>query len=137
MFLNADNTKIINYLKSNNLMDYANSYHELLATGQKIDKKELKIILKFVRLDNSPGLSNKLLEIFKIFKIDFTDLSKKDTVSISSNQRVKQYRKKLKDKGYKNISIFLSPADYKKLKTLRISENKPYSQIISYLLSDK
>lgn len=135
MFINSQNTKIIDYLKLNSLLNFADAYYELLSAGHKIDKKELKIISKFVRSDNLDYLQKKLLEIFSRFQISVTLQHEKNTLPSSSFDRVKKHREKMKSKGYKNLSLQLPPDEYKKLKALKIKKQMTYQELIIFLIN--
>lgn len=135
MFLNSENTKIIDYLKLNNLTNFADAYYDFLSTGQKLDKKELKILSKFVRNNSLEDLRKKFLEIFSIFEIDVSVPVKKNTLSVSSNLRVKKHRDKIKSKGYKNLSLQLPPDEYQKLKDLKIKKQMTYQELIIFLIN--
>jgi len=135
MFLNSENTKIIDYLNSNSLTNFADGYYKLLNTGKKIDKKELKILLKFVRYGQREELFEKLLEIFSKFEIDLVVGHKKNTLSKSSNFRVKKHREKIKAKGYKNLSVQLPADEYQKLKDLKIKNHMTYQELIIFLIN--
>ncbi len=135
MFLNSENTKIIEYLKLNGLTSFADAYYKLLVDDIKIDKKELKLMSKFVRNLQFDDLEKILLEIFSRFDIDVTPQHKKNTLSKSSLTRVKKHRDYLKQKGYKNLSVNLSAEDFKKLKDLKLKKQMTHSQLISFLIN--
>lgn len=135
MFLNSENTKIIDYLKLNSLTNFADAYQELLSTGKKIDKKELKIISKLVRNMQCEDLLKKLLEIFSRFGISVASDYEKNTLPKSSNDRVKKHREKIMAKGYKNLSLQLPPDQYQKLKDLKIKKQMTYSELIIFLIN--
>jgi len=135
MFLNSENTKIIEYLKLNSLTNFADGYYKFLSTGTKLDKKELNILSKFVRNMQREDLLKKLLEIFSKFKIDVTVQHKKNTLPNSSNLRVKKHRENIKSKGYKNLSVQLPADQYKKLKDLKIKKQMTYSELIIFLIN--
>lgn len=135
MFLNSENTKIIEYLKLNSLPNFADGYYELLSTGTKLDKKELKILSKFVRNMQREDLLKKLLEIFSKFEIDVTPQHEKNMLPKSSLTRVKKHREKIKAKGYKNLSVQLPADQYKKLKDLKIKKQITYSELIIFLIN--
>jgi len=135
MFLNSENTKIIDYLKLNSLDNFSDAYYKLLSTGEKIDKKELKIISKFVRNNQREDLSKKLLEIFLKFEIDVTVQYEKNTLPKSSLIRVKKHRENIKAKGYKNLSFQLPPDEYQKLKDLKIKKQMTYQELIIFLIN--
>ena len=50
----------------------------------------------------------------------------------SSNASVKKHRERLKKLGFKQISIYLAPDIYEKLKYLKLHTNKSYADLISY-----
>ena len=135
MFLNSENIKIIEYLKLNSLINFADGYYKFLSTGTKLDKKELKILSKFVRNNQREDLLKKLLEIFSKFEIDVTVQHKKNTLPNSSNSRVKKHRDKIKAKGYKHLSLQLPPYEYQKLKDLKIKKQMTYSELIIFLIN--
>jgi|Deesub1362A_J573_1020465.scaffolds.fasta_scaffold29361_2 hypothetical protein len=136
MFLNSENTKIIDYLNTNALTNFADGYLELLSAGKKIDKKELKIISRFVRDMQKEDLTKKLLDVFSRFEIDVTVQDKKNILSKSSNSRVKKYREDIRSKGYKNLSLQLSPDDFQKLKHLKIKNQMTYAELIIFLVDN-
>ena len=131
MFLNSENTKIIKYLKLKNRYRFADAYLQFLGTGKKLDKSDIKILLKNIRSDNFLEFEKSLIDIFSRFKI--TVIS--DQQKSSSNLRVKKYRESIKAKGYKNLSLLLPPDDYQKLKKMKLSKNMTYSELISFLIN--
>ena len=48
---------------------------------------------------------------------------------------VKRHREKLKKLGFKQVSVYLAPDIYKKLKFLKIHRNKSYANLISDLIA--
>ena len=54
------------------------------------------------------------------------------TLNSSTSASVKKHRERLKKLGFKQISIYLSPDTYEKLKYLKLHTNKSYADIISY-----
>ena len=50
----------------------------------------------------------------------------------SSSASVKKHRERLKKLGFKQISIYLAPDIYEKLKYLKLHTNKSYADLISY-----
>ena len=135
MFLNSENTKIIDYLKLNSLTNFEDGYYKILSTGKKIDKRDLKILSKFVKNNQCDKLLEKLLEIFSRFEIDLTFHHKKNMLLNSSNLRVKKHREKIKSKGYKNLSVQLPPGEYQKLKDLKIKKQMTYQELIIFLIN--
>jgi len=132
MFLNFENIKLIEYLKLKNMYRYADAYLQFLGTGGKLDKTNMKILLKNIRSNDFSEFEKNILEIFARSKIE---VEKK--VIRSSLPRVKKHRENIKAKGYKNISLQLPPDVYQKLKSLKIKNNMTYSDLISFLISDK
>jgi len=131
MFLTSDNIKIIEYLKLKNMYRFADVYLQFLGTGEKLEKKELKILLKFVRFDSAADLRKKFIEIFSRLDIKLSSPVEKS----SSNLRVKKHRENVKAKGYKNLSLLLPPDDYQKLKKMKLSKKMTYSELISFLVN--
>jgi hypothetical protein len=130
MFLNAENTKLIEYLKLKNMYRYADAYFQFLDTGKKLDKFDLKILLKNIRSNDFAEFEKNILDIFSRSKIE---VQKK--VIRSSLFRVKKHRENIKAKGYKNISLQLPPDIYQKLKSLKLKNNMTYSELIDFLIS--
>jgi len=50
----------------------------------------------------------------------------------SSSASVKKHRERLKKLGFRQISIYLAPDIYEKLKYLKLHTNKSYADLISY-----
>jgi hypothetical protein len=135
MFLNSENTKIIDYLKRKNMYRYADAYLKFLVTGQKLDKHELKKISKLVRFDDASELQKIFDAIFLQFKIEVnTPVEKKEEKS-SSNLRVKKYRDSLRSKDYKNLSVLLPASEYQKLKKMKLSKKMTYAELIIFLIN--
>jgi len=132
MFLNSDNKKIVSYLESKELFKYKKVFLEFLYQDKKIDKKDLKILLKNMRSDFEEKVKENLLEIFSKNKISSRGVEKK-----SVKQRVKKFREKNKENGLKNISFFLSGEDYEKIKNMKREKNMTYSELISFLLNSQ
>jgi len=130
MFLNAENTKLIEYLKLKNMYRYADAYLQFLGTGKKLDRSDLKILLKNIRSKDFAEFEKNIFEIFARYKIE---VQKK--VIRSSLIRVKKHRENIKAKGYKNISLQLPPDIYQKLKSLKLKNNMTYSELIDFLIS--
>ena len=59
MFLNSENTKLIEYLKLKNMYRYADAYLQFLGTGGKLDKTNMKILLKNIRSNDFSEFENK------------------------------------------------------------------------------
>jgi hypothetical protein len=135
MFLNAENTKLIEYLKLKNMYRYADAYFQFLDTGAKLDKSSMKILLKNIRSNDFAEFEKNILEIFSKFEITVTLQQEKNTLPKSSLIRVKKHRDNIKAKGYKNISLQLSPDIYQKLKSLKLKNNMTYSELIDFLIS--
>lgn len=137
MFMNSENTKLIDYLKLKNMYRYANAYLQFLGTGKKLDKKSIKILLKNIRSGDLVEFEKNMVDIFSKFEINVTVQHKKNTLPKSSSIRVKKHRENIKAKGYKNLSLELPADQYKKLKDLKIKKNMTYSELITFLISDK
>ena len=54
------------------------------------------------------------------------------TLNSSNSASVKKHRERLKKLGFKQVSIYLAPDIYEKLKYLKLHTNKSYADIISY-----
>lgn len=130
MFLNRENTKIISYLDTNNFTDLKKSYLYLLEKNIKIGKNENKLLLKTLNQNNPELVKEKLIDIFTKFDVPFKKVS-------TSQERVKKHRKKIKDQGYKNLSLVLPAKEYDKLKSMKIRKNMTYSKLIIYLMSQE
>ena len=130
MFLSPENTKIINYLKLKNMYRFADAYLQFLGTGKKLDKSDIKILLKNIRSNNFLEFEKNISNIFARSKIE---VIKK--VIRSSLSRVKKHREDLKAKGYKNLSLLLPPDDYQKLKKMKLLKKMTYSELISFLIN--
>jgi len=137
MFLNSDNKKVVSYLESKELSQYKKIFLELLADDKKIDKKDLKILIKNIRHDLEEKVKEILSDIFLKNKIDFTAISKKSVNDKSVNDRVKKFREKNKERGFKNLSFYISPIDYEILQKIKIKKNMTYSELISFLLNSE
>jgi len=131
MFLSPENSKIINYLKLKNMYRFADAYLQFLGTGAKLDKSDIKILLKKIRSNDFLEFEKSLLEIFSRSKISVISEVEKS----SSNLRVKKHRENIKAKGYKNLSLLLPPDDYQKLKKMKLSKKMTYSELISFLIN--
>ena len=131
MFLTSDNTKIIEYLKLKNMYRFADAYLQFLGTGKKLDKSDIKILLKNIRSSDFLEFEKSLFEIFSRFGITVISEVQKS----SSNLRVKKHRESIKAKGYKNLSLLLPPDDYQKLKKMKLSKKMTYSELISFLIN--
>ena len=129
MFLNSENTKLIEYLKLKNMYRYGDAYLHFLGTGKKLDKSNMKILLKNIRSNDFAEFEKNILEIFTRSKIE---VEKK--VIRSSLPRVKKHRENIKAKGYKNISLQLPPDVYQNLKSLKLKKKMTYSELISFLI---
>jgi predicted DNA-binding protein len=57
--------------------------------------------------------------------------------SVTSAINVKNYRERLKALGFKQVSIYLPPSTYEKLKFLRLHMNKSYADIIEKLIEEE
>jgi len=132
MFLNSENKKLIDYLKLENMYRYADAYLQFLGTGEKLDKSNMKILLKNIRSNDFVEFEKNILEIFACSKI--TVIKK---VIRSSLPRVKKHRANIRAKGYKNISLQLPPGVYQELKLLKLKNNMTYSELISFLISNQ
>ena len=128
MELNHKNKKIIEYFKLKNMYRFADAYLQFLGTGKKLTNQHLKILLANIDANNFSEFEKNILEIFSKFEIQLTS---------SSLVRVKKHRENIKAKGYKNISLQLPPDIYQKLKSLKLKNNMTYSDLISFLISDK
>jgi len=137
MFLNSENTKIIQFLKSNSLINLADAYYNFLSAGKKINKNELKLISKLVRNMQIVDLEKKLLEILLEFGIVPAVQKEKSTLLVPSNLRVKKYRESLKAKGYKSLSFQVSADNYKKLRDLKLKNKMTYAELIVFLIDKK
>ena len=135
MFLNSENKKIVEFLKLKNMYRYANAYLQFLETGQKLDKFSTKNLLKSMRSNNLEKFEKTLLKIFLDLEIKIPSSTDKNKNIISSNFRVKKFREKIKEKGYKNISLVLPAAEYEKLKKLKLSKSMTYSELIIFLIN--
>jgi len=132
IYLNSDNQKIVDYFSQRNLDNYKKAFLDLLDQGIKIDKKEIKKILKFVRAND---LQNIKLHFDIIFGREDIFLSVISPAKKSSYSRLKKYRTRAKQKGLKNLSFLISPDDYKKIRDLKRAKSMTYSEILSYLLA--
>ncbi len=56
---------------------------------------------------------------------------------ISTLSGVKKHREKLKQLGFKQVSIYLPPEVYKKLKFLKLHTNKSYADILERLINEE
>lgn len=128
MFLNRENTKIVSHLDNHNFTDLKKSYLYLLENNIKIGKNENKSLLKTLDQDNPQIVKNKLIDIFTKFDVPLK------FISISS-ERVKKHRKKIRDQGYKNLSLMLPAHEHDKLRSMKIRENMTYSELIIFLMS--
>jgi hypothetical protein len=131
MFLNSDSIKIIDYLDLNDLLGLKKAYLQLIESGIKIDKKDIKILIKNIRWDFYPEVQENLTEIFLKYKINIPDKKKLSSV------RVKKFRQKKKDDNFKNISVLLSSDDYALLQNIKIEKKLSYSALISFLLNSQ
>ena len=140
IYLNSDNQKIVDYFSQRNLDNYKKAFLDLLDQGIKIDKKEIKKILKFVRANDLQNIKLHFDIIFgreDIFLAAKSPTKKSDYGGSqkSSYSRLKKYRTRAKQKGLKNLSFLISPDDYKKIRDLKRSKSMTYSEILSYLLA--
>jgi len=69
------------------------------------------------------------IEIKKDGFVSLDDLRKEN------NLRVKKHREKLKSKGFKQISFFISSSSYSHLQYLKSLKNKSYADIIESLIA--
>jgi len=132
MFLNAENKKLIEYLKLKNMYRYADAYLQFLGTGKNLDKSNIKILLKNIRSNDFLEFEKNIFEIFALSKIE---VEKK--VIRSSLHRVKKHREITRSKGYKNISLQLPEDVHKKLKDLKTKKMMTYAEVIAFLVSNK
>ena len=56
---------------------------------------------------------------------------------ISTLSGVKKHREKLKKLGFKQVSVYLPPDVYKKLKFLKLHTNKSYADILERLINEE
>jgi len=56
---------------------------------------------------------------------------------ISILSGVKKHREKLKKLGFKQVSVYLPPDVYKKLKFLKLHTNKSYADILERLINEE
>ena len=137
MFLNSENKKIVEFLKLKNMYRYADAYLQFLETGKKLDKSITKNLSKSMRSDSLEKFEKTLLKIFLDFEIKIPSMTGKNKNIVSSNFRVKKFREKIKEKGYKNISLVLPAAEYEKLKKLKLSKSMTYSELIIFLINQQ
>lgn len=132
VYLNGDNQKIFDYFSRNNLEDFKKAFLELIKKGYKIDKKQIKNILRLIRQND--------LEILKdffsaLFVQENIFLAADPVIKKSSYPRLKKYRARAKEKGLKNLSVLVSHDDHKKLQDLKRQKGMTNAQVLSFLLS--
>jgi hypothetical protein len=97
-----------------------------MSKGFRVPKKEMKILMKSVRLGEYENLYASLLELFNANGVK---------IKLTSSDRVKKHREVRKSNGDKNVSLVLPALEYEKLKKMKIRKNMTYSELIVFLMS--
>jgi len=86
----------------------------------------------------SKSVVNESVEEHKELQGDVTSKEELELKkNVNSTINVRNYRERLKALGFKQVSIYLPPSTYEKLKFLRLHTNKSYADIIERLIEEE